>query len=111
TASDFVPLSGGGRSGTLLFDDLDRGTLGTAVVRYGGIADNFFETLDVPLVRGRTFPGAEAVSRSGVAVVNERVVRRLWRDEDPLGKRIRIAEDPNGEWLTVVGVVPVLPNW
>src|SRR5690606_14253971 len=75
------------------------------------IADNFFETLDVPLVRGRPFAGTEAASRSGVAIVNERIVRRLWRDEDPLGKRIRIAEDPDGEWLTVIGVVPSMPNW
>lgn len=111
TASDLVPLSGGGRRATLLFDDPGNGGIRTAIVQYGGVTARFFDTLGLSLVRGRGFTEAEASTRSGVVIVNERMADRLWPGDDPLGKRVRVAEDANAEWLTVIGVAPTLPNW
>src|SRR5262249_18436928 len=37
-----------------------------------------------------------------VAIINEEMARQFWPDEDPMGKRIRIGNDP---WRTIIGIV------
>ncbi|HSY83287.1 MAG TPA: ABC transporter permease [Gemmatimonadaceae bacterium] len=65
------------------------------------IAANYFKTLGVPLVRGRSFaPGA-----ADEAVVSEALARRFWPGQDPIGKRLRrLLRDGGDPWSTVVGV-------
>jgi hypothetical protein len=66
--------------------------------------------LDVPLLRGRAFTERDDGSAPLVAIVSESVARRLWPNQNPIGKRIRIpgASPTNfmgGEgWRTVIGV-------
>jgi putative ABC transport system permease protein len=62
----------------------------------------YFETMGIPLLRGRDFTGNDDADGAPVAIVSEVMARRFWQDGDPLGERIRIGEDP---WRTVVGVV------
>jgi hypothetical protein len=67
----------------------------------------YFHALSVPLVRGRLFePGDE-----GVTVVNEAFARRLWGEEDPIGKRVLNNFDPFQVPLEVVGVVRQARDW
>lgn len=67
----------------------------------------YFHALSVPLVRGRLFaPGDERVT-----VVNEAFARRLWGDEDPIGKRVLSNYDPFQEPLEVIGVVRQARDW
>jgi putative ABC transport system permease protein len=53
----------------------------------------YFETMGIPLLRGRLMDGRDARNEDGsrVVVVNETLVRRMFPDEDPIGKRIVIS--------------------
>jgi len=59
--------------------------------------------MGVPLRYGRALTATEADTS---VVVNERLVRRFWPNQDPIGKRIRIGRDNfENPWLKIVGVV------
>lgn len=87
------------------------------------VTNDYFQTLHIPLKRGRFFTDADArvalpVMRYydqqpypahfndpqpiPIAIINEAMAREYWPNEDPLGKRLRIIASP---WLTVIGVV------
>lgn len=64
---------------------------------------DYFKTLGIPLVKGRTFDDGDSNSAPKVAVVNRTLARHYWQGEDPIGARL---SNDNGEsWMAVVGVV------
>jgi predicted permease len=67
----------------------------------------YFDTLGIPLLRGRLFTDDDVAGKSRVTIVNESMARRLWPNEDPIGKRIGLFFGRAGqqEWRIVVGVV------
>lgn len=67
------------------------------------VGPRYFETLEIPVVRGRGIEAADRAGAPGVVVVNQSFARRFWPGQDPLGKRISIS-GPEGPWLSVVGV-------
>ncbi len=73
-----------------------------AASAYTGVTPNFFDTLEIPLLRGRGF--GENEERGRVVVVNRRLADLLWPGQDALGKQFRLDADPERGWLTVVGV-------
>ncbi len=103
-------------------DDAGRtaGELATADVDPG-----FFQTMGVPLVRGRFFNRADALDKirlffsgakgvlptparapaSEAAIVNQTFVRRFFPAEDPIGKRFYIGNPGKYYWYQIVGVV------
>ena len=68
-----------------------------------GVSPSYFEALGVPLLRGRAFDDRDRLGAEGVVIVNERLARRHWKDEDPVGRRI--SGDGGRTWRTIVGVV------
>ncbi len=68
-----------------------------------GVGPRYFETMEIPLTRGRGFTAADRTGAPGTIVVNEAFARRFWPGADPLGKRISIT-GAAGPFLTVVGV-------
>ncbi|HEX5227937.1 MAG TPA: ABC transporter permease, partial [Bryobacteraceae bacterium] len=74
------------------------------------VSPDFFRTLRVRFVEGRSFSADEAQRGASVAVVTENLVRRFWPGQDPLGKRIREGRpnSSNKRWLTIIGVVQEL---
>jgi predicted permease len=69
------------------------------------IHPNYFETFGVTLVRGRPFTRADRQDAPNVAIVSEDVAARVWRGEDPIGKRIKFGGlEWNDPWRTIVGV-------
>jgi putative ABC transport system permease protein len=66
----------------------------------------YFQTLGIPLVRGRAFNALDTAASQRVAIVNQRMVRTFLPNEDPIGKRIKWGSDPNSTapWMTIVGV-------
>jgi putative ABC transport system permease protein len=70
------------------------------------VTPDFFRTLRIPFLAGRTFTEAELRGSSDVAIVSENVAKRFWPGEDPIGKRVRrVSEGSDDPWLTIVGVV------
>ena len=76
---------------------LDDGSNGVSL-RY--VTPHFFATLGIPLRRGRDVAVTDRNDQPLVAVVSESLAKRLWPNEDPLGKRFKIAFKER----TVVGV-------
>jgi predicted permease len=71
----------------------------------GLINADYFQALGIPFLRGRTFQESDTEGRPPVAIVDERMVKQYFKDEDPLGKRLTIA---NNTPRTIVGVVGTL---
>jgi putative ABC transport system permease protein len=73
------------------------------------VSPGYFAAFDIPLVRGRGFTPADGPDAPGVALVSAEAARRYWRDEDPVGRRIRLG-DGDGPWLEIVGLVSDVVN-
>jgi putative ABC transport system permease protein len=71
------------------------------------VSPDYFRAMGVPIVRGRAFSEADDAAAQPVAIVDEVFVRHFWPNEDPIGQRIAINRDADGEllWREVVGVV------
>lgn len=67
------------------------------------VSSSFFSTLDIPLIKGRSFNSADPTSPSAnsVAIVSQAFAREFWQAEDPLGKSIIT---PDNRRLTIVGL-------
>jgi putative ABC transport system permease protein len=79
-------------------------------VDYRAAIPSVFETLEIPIRRGRGFTEADRAGTQLVAIVTDSLARQYWPNEDPLGRRLRLGND--GPWLTVVGVSgDVIHNW
>jgi len=70
----------------------------------GEIAPRFFETLGVPILRGRDFAARDSAGTAPVALVNQTLARRLWPQREALGQRLVVGE----RTCEVVGIVPDL---
>jgi putative ABC transport system permease protein len=70
---------------------------------------DLFETLRIPIIRGRGFTSGDREDSQPIAVVSQSLARRYWSGMDPIGQRLRVASGP---WLTVVGVCgDVIQDW
>ncbi len=64
---------------------------------------SYFQTLGVPLVRGRDFSTSDAEESPSVVVVNEAFAARHFAGQDPLGKRLSF-NGARGPWREIVGI-------
>ena len=69
-------------------------------VWYRMVSANYFAAMGIPLERGRLFAEREA---EPTLVINETMARRHWPGQEPIGRRLRFADD--GPWFTIVGIV------
>jgi putative ABC transport system permease protein len=104
-----LPLSGSGMSGTTRIENSETvpEDQRTWEVDRRVVSPDYFRTMGVQLLRGRAFSDADNSAGQPVAIVDEVLVRHFWPNEDPIGQRIAINLDANGEplWREVVGVV------
>ena len=56
---------------------------------YQNVMADYFKTMGIPIVAGRGFQRADAASTGMVAVVNETLVNTFWKDQNPIGQRLR----------------------
>jgi predicted permease len=68
-------------------------------------APRYFETLGIPLVRGREFNDGDLYDRPYVAIISESLARQSFGADDPIGHRLMCGLDQPDKWMTVVGVV------
>jgi predicted permease len=70
------------------------------------ISTDYFLVTGIPLLRGRTFTQMDNSTAPKVVVVSQEFVQRFFKDQEPLGKQIRL--DVTGaapQWSDIVGVV------
>jgi predicted permease len=72
-------------------------------VMYSVVGQDYFETMNTPLVAGRGFTERDNENAPRVVVINETMARRYWPDQNPIGKRLRLGGERN-PWMEVVGV-------
>lgn len=110
--SAMVPLDGGG----LGLGPLRRkGESGRGAGEDVGTADwnvvspEFFQTIELPIVRGRNFTADDRAGGTRVAIINERFAELLWPGQDPIGRQLENGDfeskNPDDiKTITVVGV-------
>jgi predicted permease len=77
-------------------------------VAYNIVSASYFATVGAPVARGRAFTDADRQGSPPVAIVSQSLARSFWPDQEPLGKRVRLAR--GGGFFEVIGVAPDLPD-
>jgi putative ABC transport system permease protein len=89
------------------------------------VSEDYFETLGVPLLRGRVFSEDDITAARHVMVINQAFARQYFPNEDPLGQKVKLAafdqkfrDAPRDAYFEIVGVVAnyksrdfVNPSW
>ncbi len=71
---------------------------------------DYFRVMGDQILAGRDFTAADGLPSSLTVLVNRQFAQSILRDENPLGRRLRLyKKDVAQPWLTIVGVVPNLP--
>ena len=55
---------------------------------YQSVMTDYFETMGIPIVKGRSFQASDAAS-GPVVIVNETLVNTFWKDRDPIGQTLK----------------------
>jgi predicted permease len=73
----------------------------------------YFETMKIPLTRGRFFTEQDTKESERVVIVDENMARTYWPNADPVGKRLKFGrgDNNNNPWMTVVGVVGAVKHY
>lgn len=67
------------------------------------VDEGYFETMGIPVLRGREFLEADTAQTSRVAIVNEQFAKHYWPGEDAVGKHIRL-DSRDGTPVEIVGI-------
>ena len=73
-------------------------------VNYNMVTAGYFDTLQIPLLRGRKFADADSEKAPLVAVINQNMAKKFWPNEDALGRRFSL-KGPQGPFMEIVGIV------
>jgi predicted permease len=78
------------------------------------VSPGYFEAMSIPVTRGRAFNASDDERAPKVVIVDARLARRFWKDQDPVGRRMwkpdspeefKTGPGPKSRYFTVVGVV------
>ena len=79
------------------------------------VSPEYFHLLGMPLLRGRLFNDRDLENTPRVAVINQAAARTFWPDQDPIGMRVHLLPQSNGNrelfkpapvpWTTIAGVI------
>lgn len=74
------------------------------VISVAAISPDFFQTMGIPLLKGRSFGDRDSQDAPRAVVLNESLAREAFKENNPLGQRISFGA-PGAPWCEVVGVV------
>jgi putative ABC transport system permease protein len=69
------------------------------------VSPNYFETLGIPLLAGRSFTSEDSSASPRVAIISQTLARRFFHDRNPIGQDIFIGAGTGKIWRQIVGVV------
>jgi hypothetical protein len=103
-AMGWTPLVDGGGDWSIMVDGKILKTIAEAPASQPAqVTPQFFTTLGVRILRGRTFTEADRGDAPMVVIVNEAMAKKLWPGQDPIGHRIKMFNE-TAPWATVVGL-------
>lgn len=101
----YVPLSGFENGWSFIVEGRSPLPVGTYnMAQYRPVSAGYFDTIGIPLLRGRSFTSADTAEAPWVVVINDSMAREYWPSENPIGQRIQ-ASGGQPTWRTVIGVV------
>jgi predicted permease len=100
--SDRVPLGFGGGSTSVKPEGYVSQANESMETQVAIITPNYFQTMQIPIVKGRDFTLQDTKSSQRAVIVSETFVDRYWPHQEALGKQLY--SDLPKEWFTVVGV-------
>jgi putative ABC transport system permease protein len=99
-----LPFSGNGGTEGIILPDREPPPKGQEPeVLFNTAMSNYFETIGIPLIKGRLFGNEDQINTPRVVIINQTMARKFWPNQDPLGKQVKFVEDEG--IATVVGVV------
>jgi predicted permease len=99
----YVPLSGSDNGWSVFIEGRPPLPVGMYnMAKYRPVSAGYFETIGIPLLRGRSFAAADTAESPWVVVINDSMAREYWPSESPIGQRLHFA---GPTWRTVIGVV------
>jgi putative ABC transport system permease protein len=100
------PLSGAtGSNNVTSYFTIEGQTVATGErpeIDYRIASTDYFETMGIPLLRGRKFTRQDSTQ---VAIINEAAAKKFWPNQDPIGKRINFGDPAQVPWVSIVGIV------
>jgi len=102
-AIDSLPLSGDQRGWTFRKEGQTLAPAERPVAGFQVATTDYFRAMGIGLRRGRAFTAADADGAPPVMIINESFARRFYPNEDPLGQRIIIRNQPQA--CEIVGIV------
>ena len=105
--ADNLPLSGGIGWGSISIEGYQPSAGQDVIQSDGRVAGvGYFETMAIPLIKGRFFDEHDTEDSQPVIVIDEHMASNYWPNANPIGGRIKFgrAESKN-PWMTIVGVV------
>ena len=105
--TEILPLSGSISWGGITIEGYQASS-GQAMIQADqrNASTRYFETMRIPLVRGRYFDDRDTKDSQQVVIVDENMARAYWANSDPIGRRLKTGgADSKDPWLTIVGVV------
>jgi predicted permease len=114
-----MPLADSYSSGSVFFEDTsipdlpklpELGNFPYMEIDQRTATPEYFQAMEIPLVRGRMLTDADDASGALVAVVDTNFAHRFWPHREAIGQRVAIDAIPNAKpaaprWRTIVGVV------
>lgn len=102
-----LPLTGAEESTDLFIEGRPRPTFDQRPgADYTIVSPEYFQALEVPLLKGRQFSDRDDKDTPGVIIINEALARRYWPDEEPVGQRLTVGfEKATRQIVGVVGNV------
>jgi predicted permease len=103
SAAHVLPLDFGGSRMSLTIPGYEPAPDEDMELNYLRVTPGYFETMEIPIVRGRVFDARDVAGAPPAIVVNETMARRFWPGGDAVGRRVLVSDaGPPGE---VIGIV------
>ena len=96
------PPLAGGFFRSVYPEGADTTTTGRVLVQVTTVGTGYFQTIGIPIVRGRDFTRADTAEAPKVVVVNQTMAQQFWKGEEAIGKRFKFFGDK--DYTTVIGV-------
>ena len=104
--SNFVPASGGFGQATYTLEGEAAENWKLKLATFSRNDGNYFRAMNIQLLEGRYFTGADNAKGQMVGIVNQSMAKHGWPGQRAIGKRVHVGNPKKGlPWVTVVGIV------